>query len=329
MCYSALTCWDRPSGDEVLTRMDNRRSDQLTLFAFGAIVLIGGTNFVAVRFSLRELPPFWGATLRFAVAALLLFAVALTQKFPLPRGRALIGAAIYGGLGFGAGYAFAMWGMQHVSAGLAAVIFASAPLLTFLLALLHGQEKFRWRALVGGIVALIGIAVIFRGSVGTGVPLLSLLALVVAALCVAESTIIVKNFPKTHPVSTNAVAMAAGVILLVILSLLSRESWSVPVRASTWIALGYLIVLGSSAGFVLYLFVLKHWSASAASYQFVLFPVVAIILGAILERAPMSPSLIFGGGLILTSVYAGAISQPPPAEARPKLGSEPCMTCPE
>ena len=309
--------------------MIDRSPNRLIPLAFAAVVLIGGTNFVAVRFSIRELPPFWGATLRFAPATLLLLGIALANKFPLPRGHALLGAAIYGALGFGAGYAFAMWGMRHVAAGLAAVIFAAAPLFTFLLALLHGQEQFRWQALAGGVVALVGIAVIFRGSVGAGVPLLSLLAIVVAAICVSESTIIIKNFPKTHPVSTNAIAMATGTIVLLILSLLTREQWSVPTRASTWIALVYLILLGSSVAFVLYLFVLKHWSASAASYQFVLFPIVAIVVAAILERAPVSSSLIFGGALVLTSVYAGVISQPPPAGPRLKLGPEPCLTCPE
>jgi len=293
------------------------------------MVLIGGTNFVAVRFSNRELPPFWGASLRFVAAALLLFAITAARKLPLPRGRALLGTVIYGVLGFGAFYALAYWALRHVPAGLAAVVLASTPLLTFLLALLHGQEQFRWRALGGGAIALIGIGVIFRGSVGADVPLLSLIAVLAAALCFAESSVVVKNFPKTHPVSTNAVAMATGVAVLVTLSLLLQEPWRVPGRASTWIALSYLSLLGSSAAFVLFLFILGRWTASAASYLFVLFPIVAIIAAALLEHAPVSPSLLFGGGLVLASVYAGVISQPPPAGPRPKLGPEPCLTCPE
>ena len=293
------------------------------------MVLIGGTNFVAVRFSNRELPPFWGASLRFVAAALLLFAITAARKLPLPRGRALLGTVIYGVLGFGAFYALAYWALRHVPAGLAAVVLASTPLLTFLLALLHGQEQFRWRALGGGVIALIGIGVIFRGSVGADVPLLSLIAVLAAALCFAESSVVVKNFPKTHPVSTNAVAMATGVAVLVTLSLLLQEPWRVPGRASTWIALSYLSLLGSSAAFVLFLFILGRWTASAASYLFVLFPIVAIIAAALLEHAPVSPSLLFGGGLVLASVYAGVISQPPPAGPRPKLGPEPCLTCPE
>ncbi|MDQ7844806.1 MAG: EamA family transporter [Armatimonadota bacterium] len=303
--------------------------DRLTLLVFAVIVLIGGTNFVAVRFSNRELPPFWGASLRFAAAALLLLGLALVQRVPLPRGRALLGAVIYGLLGFGAGYAFAYWGLRHVPAGLAAVVLASAPLLTFLLAVLHRQEPFRWPTLAGGVIALAGIAVVFRGSVSSEVPYGSMLAMVAAAVCVAESTVLVKQFPKTHPVSTNVVALAAGVVVLAALSLLLREPWAIPARTGTWIALAYLVLLGSSTAFVLFLFVLKRWTASAANYQFVLFPIVAIVVAAILEGARVSASLLVGGGLVLASVYAAVISQPLPVETRPKLGPEPCLTCAE
>ena len=52
---------------------------RLTLIAFVTLALIGGGNGVAIRFSNRELPPFWGASLRFSVAAALFFAVVLIR----------------------------------------------------------------------------------------------------------------------------------------------------------------------------------------------------------------------------------------------------------
>lgn len=59
------------------------------LAAFGAFVLIGGFNFVAVRFSNRELAPMFGAGVRFTSAAVLLLAVLALRRLPMPRGRAL------------------------------------------------------------------------------------------------------------------------------------------------------------------------------------------------------------------------------------------------
>jgi len=79
----------------------------MTLLVFLVAVLIGGSNFVAVRFSNAELEPFWGAGLRFSLAAALLLVASLVFRLRLPAGRpALTGAVVYGTLGFGASYAF-------------------------------------------------------------------------------------------------------------------------------------------------------------------------------------------------------------------------------
>ena len=62
-------------------------SARLTYLAFFFVVLFGGSNAVAVRFSNLELPPFWGATLRFGAATLLFWAAVWLKRIPLPRGQ--------------------------------------------------------------------------------------------------------------------------------------------------------------------------------------------------------------------------------------------------
>ena len=297
--------------------------------AFVAVVVIGGTNFVAVRFSNRELPPFWGASIRFFSAAAVLAGFAIVQRLDFPRGPALTGAVAYGILGFGAAYAFAYWGLQRVSAGLAAVTLALTPVITFGLAVAQGQEPFRWRPLAGAAVALAGITVMFRGSVSDAIPVLSLLALVATGGLSAEASIVVKRFPRSHPVTMNVVGMLTGAVVLLILSLISREPHPLPSQASTWVALAYLVVLGSSTIFVLFLYVLQHWSASSVAYQFVLFPLVALTLSSVLERASFPPTLLAGMAFVLAGVYAGAVSQVPFVRAPHRLGTEPCLNCAE
>ena len=185
--------------------------DRTTLAAFVAFVSLAGGNVIAVR-SVScedcELDPFWAAASRFLLASLILAAIALVVRGGMPRGRVLLGAMLYGVLGFGAAFAFAYWGLQRVSAGLGAVFLATVPLLTFGFALLHRQERFRWDGLIGGVFAVAGMAVIFREGLGAGVPLGSLLSLFAAAVCFAETGIVVKAFPRVHPVSMNAIGWA-------------------------------------------------------------------------------------------------------------------------
>ena len=216
-----------------------------------------------------------------------------------------MGAGVYGLLGFGVFYALVYVGLQEASAGSAAVLLSLAPLTTFLLAFAQRQERFRWRALLGALVAVAGIVVMF-GAPGA-VPLGSVVVFLLAAVAVGEAGVIAKWFPKAHPVSMNAVAMGVGSVLLLVLSRVVGESWELPARAATVTGFVYLILLGSVGLFVLYLFILKRWSASRTAYAFVLFPLVASLLGLWLEGDPITPALALGGVIVLGGVYIGAL----------------------
>ena len=105
----------------------------------------------------------------------------------------------------------------------------------------------------------------------------------------------------------NAVGMAAGGALLVAGSLLAGEPLVLPQRAATWVAVGYLVVVGSVVVFVLYIVVLRYWSASRAAYTFVLVPVVTVVLSWWLDDEPVGAGLVLGGLLVLAGVYVGAL----------------------
>ena len=289
------------------------RPDRTTLVAFVTFVTLAGGNVIAVR-SVScedcELDPFWAAASRFLLASLILAAIALVVRGGMPRGRALLGAVLYGVLGFGAAFAFAYWGLQRVTAGLGAVFLATVPLLTFAFALLHRQEGFRWDGLIGGVFAVAGMAVIFREGLGAGMPLRSLLALLVAAVCFAETGIVVKAFPRVHPVSMNAIGLGVGGLMLLVLALLYGDSLAVPALAKTWVAQAYLVFLGSVVAFSLYVYVLRRWTASAVSYEGVLIPIVAILLASRLQHEEITWAFAAGSVLVLIGVYVGALRRP-------------------
>lgn len=290
---------------------------RLTLLAFAGFVVIAGLNFVAVRFSNRELAPFWGAGLRFGAAGLVFLALALGRRSPFPRGRALAGALVFGVLAFGVSYALAYYALVRAPASVAAVIVALAPLMTlFLASVVHGVERLRARGIVGGLVALLGIALIFRdGLVGAHAPLLSLVAIVLMALCLSEATVLVKRFPKVDPFAMNATGMLVGSALLLALSFGAGERWALPRTTEARVAVLYLVLVGSVVMFFLYLFVLGRWSASATSYQTVLSPIVTIVAGALLAGERIGWVLVAGGALVLAGVYFGAL-RPAPAPPR-------------
>jgi drug/metabolite transporter (DMT)-like permease len=283
----------------------HRVPDRLPLGAFIGAVFIGGSNFVAIRFSNRELDPLWGAGLRFALAAAVFGLLFAALRLSLPRGRELVLVATYGLLAFGAAYGCLYWAMQEVPAGIAAVVLAVGPLLTLLLAVAHGMERLSRNALVGALVALVGSAVIFfqPSSIAFGWGSFALLG--IAALCASESVVVSKLAGRHHPVAMNFLGMAAGAGLLLVVAAAAGERLALPADGETQLAVAYLVA--ATVGlFLLVLFVVQRWTASATSYVFVLMPLIAVALGALLDDEAITLTTIVGGAVVCAGVYVGA-----------------------
>ena len=288
------------------------------LLAFVGLVLLAGGNPIAVHFSNLSLPPFWGAALRFIVAALFYWGIVLVRGIRIPRGRALLGAILYGMLGFGLFYAAAYWVLQKVNPGVVSVFLAMAPLMTLFFALIHRQERFRPASLIGALVALggilLGLGGSIRGTAGSGaIPIGLILVLVLGVACQAYSSVVYKLFPRSEPPMVNALAMSTGALLLVFFSLATGETWALPQTPTTWAAFAYLTVLGSVVLFYLQLFVLNRWTATATSYAFLLFPIVTVILSAWLTGEVVTLQFAAGAAIVLVGVWIGVLAPAKPA----------------
>ena len=284
--------------------------DPATVSAFLLGALLAGGNGVAIRFSNRELDPFWGAALRFLLAAALLAALLAALRLRLPRGRALAGAAVFGVLQFAATYGFAYYALVELHAGFGQVLLALVPLMTLLLAVGQGQERLRVHALVGTLLALVGVVVMSQAPLRDSLPVLSVLAALGSALCFAQAAVLVRRLPPVHPVTMNAVGMACGAVVLLAVALVAGDTFELPDGGETWAAVGYVVTFGSVGVFLLYLFVLRRWLASRAAYSFVLIPIVTVVLSAWLDDEPVGWGLVVGGALVLAGVYIGALREP-------------------
>jgi len=279
----------------------------MTYFAFMATMIIGGSNFIAVSFSNNELPPLFGATIRFSVATLLFFLFARGMRIPLVNGRSLRGAAFYGFLNVGASYAFLYTALLDLTAGMVSVIVASVPLFTLTFAVIIGQEHLSMKRVIGGILAIIGIVILSLGGVGGDFAPSYFGAALLGAISIAASMVVAKAYPDVHPVSMNAIGGVVGTLSLALTSLLVGERWEFPHETATWLAVGWLAIIGSFGLFTLLLFVVKRWSASATAYATTGMPVIATGLGAVMLSQPITVEVILGGALVIIAVYFGVI----------------------
>jgi drug/metabolite transporter (DMT)-like permease len=236
-----------------------------------------------------------------------MLAIMAALKMSLPRGRALVGALLFGLFQFAGAFGFYYYALVELHAGLGQTLLALVPLATLLLAVAQRQERLSGAAIVGTLLGLLGIGLVSRDPLREAIPLLSLLALLGSVLCFAQALVLVRRFPPVNPVALNAVGMVAGAAVLVGASVLLGEPRVLPQRLATWVALIYVVAFGSVAVFLLYVYVIQHWTASRASYVMVLIPFVTVMLSAWLDDEQVTGGLVIGGLLVLTGVYIGAL----------------------
>ena len=289
------------------TPLSSLLPDRTTLIAFLTFIVVSGGASVAIRFTYAELPPFWSGAARFICGAVFFWIAALVRKIPLPRGRALVGAVLFGALSMGFSFTFIYWGLVKTPASLYQTIVALVPLLTLFFAFFHGLEPFRGRGLLGALLTVVGIIVAVGGSPSADLSIPHILAIIAGAACFAEAGIVAKLFPRSHPIATNAIAMPVGALILGIASFLSGEKAVIPTTATTWIAFSYIVIFVTIVAFLLYLFILGRWTASGTSYSFVLIPLVTIVLASWLAKEQITWQFVLGGTLVVLGVWIGAL----------------------
>jgi drug/metabolite transporter (DMT)-like permease len=279
--------------------------------AFVACALIWGTTFLAIRVGNEATPPVWAATIRLVLASVVLFGISGAFRMPLPRGRALRGAALWGLFNLGINFSLLYIGETTVPSGISAVLFATVPLTTALLAAAFHVEPLVTRKLIAAIVAIGGVAIIFAGELGASVPFAGLLTVFVGASAAALANVLLKQAPKQPVIPLNAIGTAVGAAVCLVVSTVLGESHAIPATMAVWLPILYLTVAGSLGAFVLYSWLVTHWSVSNASLLGVTVPIIAVIVGG-LVKGEQPAALTYVGAAVVISAILIALRAPHP-----------------
>src|SRR5437773_1285173 len=188
--------------------------------AFAMLCVIWGSTWLAIRIGLQGAPPFLAATLRFLLASITLAVLAIVFRSKWPANRTEWALVAFVGLVlFTADYGFIYWGENNgVESGLSAILFATLPLQTALVAnaVLPG-ERLTVQKLAGIGLGFGGILLIFRGQIGTAGfdKAFPMLAIVLSATCAAFATVAIDRSGRArHPVAVRAGALIGSAIVL-------------------------------------------------------------------------------------------------------------------
>jgi drug/metabolite transporter (DMT)-like permease len=291
--------------------MTGQASGRRLWLALGTVYVIWGSTYLAIRVAVRTLPPFLMAGFRFLVAGGLLYLFAFRRgdagqdRLGWPQWRA---AAIVGGLLLLGGNGGVVWAEQRVSSGVAALIVATVPIWMALFAARRGNERVRLRAGLGLILGFAGTVLLVQGSGEGGgtVDLASAGVLVFASISWAFGSVLAPSLrlPK-RPMVATALEMIAGGALLTLGGVLRGELAHVRFESfsgESLLALAYLIVAGSLAGFTAYSWLLHNTTAQVASTYAYVNPMIAVVLGWAVLDERLTGTTILAAALIIGAV---------------------------
>lgn len=278
--------------------------------ALALICIIWGTTYTAIKFAVVDFPPFLLVGIRQTAAGLLLLALAWSSgKSTLPDGRYIRLQMLTGLATITGGNGFITWGMQYVSSGLAAIIGSLTPIVVVLVSLVwHGKERIHARMIAGVMIGFAGMALIFREGWQDFVRpeyRWGIAGCFASCLTWSLGTVMAKqwNSNAVSPLLNAGLQITAGGLGGFVLSALFDTTHTIHHTTSGWISVAYLAVIGSALAFTLYMFVLKHLSATISSLYTYINPVVAILLGWLLLGENLTAWEIAGMVLTILGVW--------------------------
>jgi len=289
------------------------------ILAFTAVCVVWGSTYLAIRFAIETVPPFFMAGIRWTIAGLLLYAAIRFRGAPAPSRTHWYTAFVIGGLMLLIAHGAVVWAEQWIPSGLTSILVATVPLWLVFVESAYNRAKPNAKViatLVSGFVGVILLVGDLSSQVGSTMGLIAALGLLFGTLAWSLGSFYsrVAELPKSHFLAV-AQQMIVGGILLFLASFATGEWMNVKlnlVSMHSFAALLYLIVFGSLIGFTCYIWLLKQIAPSRVATYAYINPVVALLLGWTLANEQPTLRSIAATVIILTSVAVATLIKSEP-----------------
>ncbi|MGB9367809.1 MAG: DMT family transporter [Xanthobacteraceae bacterium] len=270
-----------------------------------AMSVLWGGSFFFVGIAVKELPPLTIVALRVGLAAAMLWLTLRLLRLVLPRERRAWAAFFGMGLLNNAiPFCLIVWGQTHIASGLAAILNATTPLFTVLVAhVFTNDERMTGNRLAGVLIGMMGVVVTIGLAAlqGLGGDVLAQLAVLAAALSYAFAGVFGRRIRRLGiaPIAAATGQVIASTAMLLPLALLVDRPWTLPMpSAGTFAAILGTAGLSTALGYILYFRILATAGATNLLLVTFLIPVSAIVLGALVLSERLSAQHFLGMALI-------------------------------
>jgi drug/metabolite transporter (DMT)-like permease len=307
-----------------------RRASLVAWVSLVIVWVVWGSTYLSIRVGDETIPPLMLAAVRYLIAGLIMFPVAWRRAGSAaraaagpgaparrywPRRAEWLGCAVVGILLLGANGAVCV-GETTVPSGLTALLIATVPLWLLGMDAVLNHTRLGIAPIAGLAIGLGGVGLLSGLSGGkAGVSASGVVIILCAAAAWALGTIMARRVrTPASPALTSAMQLLIGGAVLLVLAAVTGETGSFRLSAvsdRSWLALGYLIVVGSIVAFSAYVVAVRMLpTATVATYAYVN-PVIAVLLGTLILNEPVTSGMLVGGLLIVGAVILVVRRSPP------------------
>ena len=271
--------------------------------AFAAIYVFWGGTFLAIRYAVEEVPPLLMMAIRCGGGAAILYGwLAMRGQLEKTTKAQWKVAGIAGVFLFLGCHGVLAWAEQRVPSGLAALLMTSIPLSLVLLSAAYERRFPSGRVLLGIGLGIAGIGVLTYGN--SSAPILDQVALVLSGVSWALGSLIVRHGARPESaVQSTAMQLAAGALVLMIVSVAIGEGIPAEVSLRGWMSILFLIVCGTVLAFAAYTWLLRVTTpAAVGTYAFVN-PLIALGLAWAVGDGTLSVRALLAAVLVLGAIF--------------------------
>jgi drug/metabolite transporter (DMT)-like permease len=283
------------------------------IFALALVCLLWGTTWIASKEGVQYMPALQMAGIRQLFGGICYVIFFLFKGARFPKGREWKAVIILSILNFALTNGLSIWGVQYISAGLGAIMGAIFPLWLVVIGLFSAAQKMPRRAVAGLLLGFGGVCIIFYDHLNDFFNAdfrFGIILSLIATWTWAFGTLYTKKKAASfNPYFSLGLQMLiSGVFLLILTKAVDSDKINsfipiseIPLRA--WLAIAYLVILGSVVAFVAYLYALQNLPTEQASVYAYINPIVAVLLGWVLFNERITLFLMIGGSVTLLGVY--------------------------
>lgn len=244
---------------------------------------IWGINFTVVKYATSMITPMAFTGLRVGICAVVLVALILWQRKPLPPTRDILVLLVLGIIGNGLYQLLFVEGVSRTRAGNAALIVAAAPGFIAVASRMRGIERASRRVLAGIALSILGVGFVVLGSSGSSSKentFLGSLLVFSGVLCWTAYTVGLQPLTKrTDPIQLAGIAMVGGTIPLIFSTIpaIVATNWA-EVSIGGWASVFYASVLSMVVGYLFWYRGLKVLGPTRTASYSNLQPIIALII---------------------------------------------------